>query len=113
MDVIAGNSEVAGTVSPVNTAISSHVVAIANFGDPGHVAGEPWDRGTATRPGLFPRGGAQVTLLAAFGGSSKIAAWCDSNDQYCASGTNLMVHLTYLDRYQDAAARFVLGRIGG
>jgi cutinase len=113
MDVIAGNSEVSGNVSPVNTAISSHVVAIANFGDPGHVAGEPWDVGTATLAGLFPRGSAQVTLLAAFGGSSKIAAWCDSNDPYCASGNKLTVHLTYLDRYQDAAASFVLGKIGG
>ncbi len=113
MDVITGNSEVSGTVSPVSTAISSHVVAIANFGDPGHVAGEPWDVGTATLAGLFPRGRAQVTLLAAFGGSGKIAAWCDSNDPYCASGNKLTVHLTYLDRYQDAAASFVLGKIGG
>ena len=113
MDVIAGNSEAGGTVPPVNTAISSHVVAIANFGDPGHVVGEPWDLGTATLHGLFPRGGAQLTLLAAFGGSSKIAAWCDANDPFCASGINLTVHLTYLNRYQDAAASFVLSKIGG
>jgi hypothetical protein len=113
MDVIAGNSEVSGNMSPVSTAISSHVVAIANFGDPGHVAGEPWDLGSATLPGVLPRGSAQVALLAAFGGSSKIAAWCDSNDPYCASGNKLRVHLTYLDRYQDTAASFVLGKIGG
>lgn len=113
MDVVAGNSEVGGTVAPVSSAISGHVVAIANFGDPGHVVGEPWDLGTATLHGLFPRGSAQVTLLAAFGGSGKIAAWCDSNDPYCASGANLTVHLTYLNRYQNAAASFVLGRIGG
>ena len=113
MDVITGNSEVSGSVSPVSTAISSHVVAIANFGDPGHAPGEPWDLGTATLPGVFPRGSAQVALLAAFGGSSKIAAWCDSGDPYCASGNKLTVHLTYLDRYQDAAASFVLGKIGG
>jgi Cutinase len=113
MDVITGNSELTGAVSPVSTAVSRHVVAIANLGDPGHVAGEPWDRGTATLPGVFPRGSAQVALLAAFGGSSKIAAWCDAGDPYCASGNKLTVHLTYLDRYQDAAASFVLGKIGG
>jgi hypothetical protein len=113
MDVIAGNSEVSGTVSPVSTAISSHVVAIANFGDPGHVVGAPWDLGTARLHGLFPRSSTQDTLLSAFGGSSKIAAWCDSNDPYCASGANLTVHLTYLNRYQDAAASFALGKIGG
>jgi hypothetical protein len=113
MDVIAGNSEVSGTVAAVSTAISSHVVAIANFGDPGHVVSEPWDLGTATHAGLFPRSSSQLKLLSAFGGSSKIAAWCDANDPYCASGTNLEVHLTYLDRYQNAAAEFVLGKIGG
>ena len=113
MDVIAGNSEVGGTVQPVSTAISSHVVAIANFGDPGHVVGQPWDLGTATVKGLFPRGTSQLQMLSAFGGSAKIAAWCDSNDPFCASGANLTVHLTYLDRYQNAAATFVLSKVGG
>jgi hypothetical protein len=112
MDVIAGNSEV-GSVKAVSTAISSHVVAIANFGDPGHVVGQSWDLGTATRAGLFPRSSAQLKLLTAFGGSGKIAAWCDANDPYCASGANLTAHLTYLNRYQNAAASFVLGKIGG
>src|SRR3984957_6847584 len=60
MDVIAGNSETGGTVAPVSTAISSHVVAVANFGDPGHVVGQSWDLGTATRAGLFPRSSAQL-----------------------------------------------------
>ena len=112
MDVVAGNSEV-GTVQPVATSISGHVVALANFGDPGHVVGQPWDLGTATVGGLFPRHSAQLQLLAAFGGSSKIAAWCDANDPYCASGFNLETHLTYLNRYQNAAASFVLSKIGG
>lgn len=113
MDVIAGNPEVGGTVQPVSTSISSHVVAIANFGDPGHVVGQPWDLGTATLDGLFPRSGSQLQLLSAFGGSGKIAAWCDSGDPYCASGSDLTTHLTYLNRYQNAAASFVLSKIGG
>jgi hypothetical protein len=113
MDVIAGNSEVGGTVQPVSTSVSSHVVAIANFGDPGHVVGQPWDLGTAPLNGLFPRGRSQLQALSAFGGSSKIAAWCDFNDPFCASGFSLNVHLTYLDRYQNAAANFVLSKIGG
>jgi cutinase len=113
MDVIAGNSEVSGTVAPVSTSISSHVVAIANFGDPGHVVNQPWDLGTATLNGMFPRSTSQLQLLTAFGGSSKIASWCDSGDPFCASGSNLNVHLTYLNRYQNAAASFVLSKIGG
>lgn len=113
MDVIAGNSEVRGTVAAVSTSISSHVVAIANFGDPGHVVNQPWDLGTATLNGMFARSTSQLQLLTAFGGSSKIASWCDSGDPFCASGSNLNVHLTYLNRYQNAAASFVLSKIGG
>jgi acetylxylan esterase len=113
MDVIAGNPEVSGNVAPISTSISSHVAAIANFGDPGHVVNQPWDLGTATRNGLFPRSSAQLQLLSAFGGSGKIAAWCDSGDPFCASGANLNVHLTYFNRYQNAAASFVLSKIGG
>jgi len=45
--------------------------------------------------------------------ASRIHAWCDANDPYCASGVNLTVHLTYLNRYQGAAASFVLSKIGG
>jgi len=37
------------------------------------VTGQPWDLGTATGNGLFPRSSAQRSLLSAFG-SSKIAA---------------------------------------
>ena len=81
--------------------------------DAGHVVSQSWDLGTARRAGLFPRSSAQLQLLTAFGGSGKIAAWCDSNDPYCASGINLEVHLTYLNRYQSAAASFVLSKIGG
>ena len=55
LDVITGNSEVGGNVAAVSTSISSHVVAIANFGDPGHVTNQSWDLGTATANGLFPR----------------------------------------------------------
>ena len=75
--------------------------------------GQSWDLGTATANGLFPRSSSQFRLLAAFGGSSKISGWCDSNDPYCATGVNLTVHLTYLNRYQNTAASFVLGKIGG
>lgn len=73
----------------------------------------PWDLGTATLNGMFPRSTSQLQLLTAFGGSSKIASWCDSGDPFCASGSNLNVHLTYLNRYQNAAASFVLSKIGG
>lgn len=115
MDVVAGSAELQGgpNIAPVSTSISSHVAAIAQFGDPGHVVNQSWDLGTATAPGLFPRTSAQLTLLNTFGGSSKIHGWCDSGDPFCAGGTNTQVHLTYLNRYQSAAESFVLSNIGG
>jgi acetylxylan esterase len=113
MDVIAGAAELGSSIGPVAATISSHVVAIANFGDPGHVVNQSWDLGTATSNGRFPRTAAQLQLLTSFGGGNKIAAWCDSGDPFCAGGGNLQVHLTYLNRYQNNAANFVLGKIGG
>jgi acetylxylan esterase len=47
------------------------------------------------------------------GFASKIQAYCDRNDTFCDSGFSTQVHLTYLNRYQNAAAQFVLGKIGG
>src|SRR2546429_507800 len=48
-----------------------------------------------------------------FGAGASTRSWCDTGDPFCASGNNLNTHLTYLNRYQNAAASFVLGRIGG
>jgi hypothetical protein len=114
-DVIAGSAELLGGphVAPVSTSVSSHVVAIAQFGDPGHVVNQPWDLGSATQNGLFRRTSAQLRLLNTFGGSSKVHGWCDSGDPFCASGTNVEVHLAYVQRDQNAATSFVLGSIGG
>jgi len=102
-----------GTATPAIAAnISSHVVAVATFGDPRHVASGPnFNAGTSTRSGRFPRSAAQVSALNAF--SPRIRSWCDRNDTFCASGFSTNVHLTYLDRYQNAAATFVLNLIGG
>jgi hypothetical protein len=47
------------------------------------------------------------------GFASRIHAWCDASDTFCSSGNSTQVHLTYLNRYQSAAASFVLGKIGG
>ena len=102
-----------GTATPAIAAnISSHVVAVATFGDPRHVASGPnFNAGTATRNGRFPRSAAQVSALNAF--SPRIRSWCDTNDTFCAGGNSVNVHLTYLNRYQNAAASFVLNLIGG
>jgi hypothetical protein len=113
LDVIGGGGggSLGATTAAISTQISGHVVAFASFGDPRHVTNQAFDLGSSRRNGLFPRSTTQLQAIAPF--ASKIQAYCDSNDEFCDSGISLNVHLTYLDRDQDAAASFVLGKIGG
>lgn len=113
LDVIGGGQggSLGTATAPISSTISSHVTAVATFGDPRHVVNQPFDLGTSTRNGLFPRSSTQLQVLSGF--ASRIHAWCDAFDTFCSSGFSTNVHLTYLNRYQDAAASFVLGKIGG
>lgn len=116
LDLITGNAEVrpSTVVGPAPASDLSHVVAIAVFGDPANVIGQAWDVGTdTTRNGRFPRSSSQLQALSNFGAANSTRAWCDTGDTFCATGNSLNTHLTYLNRYQNAAASFVLGRIGG
>jgi len=113
LDVLGGGGggSLGATTAPISTAISSHVVAAVSFGDPRHVVNQAFDLGTSRRNGLFPRTSGQLQTLAGF--APKIEAFCDSNDTFCDSGFSTNVHLTYLNRYQNAATQFVIGKIGG
>lgn len=113
LDVLGGGGggSLGATTPPIASTIGSHVVAVATFGDPRHVVNQPFDLGTSTHNGLFPRSATQLAVLAGY--ASRIQAYCDANDEFCDSGTSLTVHLTYLNRYQNAAASFVLNKIGG
>jgi acetylxylan esterase len=113
LDVLGGGGggSLGATTPPIAAAIASHVTAVATFGDPRHVVNQAFDLGTSRRNGLFPRTAAQLQVLAGF--ANRIQAYCDTNDTFCDSGASVQVHLTYLNRYQNAAAGFVLGKIGG
>lgn len=113
LDVVGGGGggSLGATTAPIASSISSHIVAFASFGDPRHVTNQAFDLGTSRRNGLFPRTNAQLQVLSGF--ASKIQAYCDRNDTFCDSGFSTQVHLSYLNRYQNAAAQFVLGKIGG
>ncbi|KAH9480367.1 Acetylxylan esterase [Psilocybe cubensis] len=112
-DAVAGGGGVAGlgpATPPVAASISDRVVAMIQMGDPRHVPGQSFDRGTSLRDGLFPRLPSQqysATL------QPRILSFCDFNDPFCDSGADLEVHLTYLDRDQNTAAQFILSQIGG
>jgi len=113
LDVVGGGGggSLGAATQPVAANIASHVVAIITFGDPRHVTNQPFDVGTSNRNGLFPRNNTQLNVLR--GMASKISSWCDTNDTFCDSDNSVQVHLSYLNRYQNAAANFVLGKIGG
>src|SRR5262249_10454623 len=114
-DVLAGGQggSLGATTAPISTSIGSHVVAVTTFGNPRHlVPDQSFNKGTSTRSGLFPQTAAQEQVLNSTY-SSRISAWCDRNDPFCDSGFSTNVHLTYLNRYQNTAAQFVLGKIGG
>jgi acetylxylan esterase len=113
LDVLGGGQggSLGTATAPLAANIASHVTAVATFGDPRHVPNQAFNLGTATRNGRFPRSQTQLNVLAGF--ASRIAAWCDANDTFCDSGNSVNVHTSYLNRYQNAAANFVLGKIGG
>jgi acetylxylan esterase len=113
LDVLGGGGGrgLGSATAPISSAIASHVTAVATFGDPRHVVNQPFDVGTSTRNGLFPRSAAQLRVLA--GLADRIQAFCDARDTFCDSGASTAVHLTYMNRYRDDATDFVLGKIGG
>jgi hypothetical protein len=113
LDVLGGGGDgvLGATTPPISSSIASHVTAVATFGDPRHVVDQPFDLGTSTRNGLFPRSAAQLRALAGF--ANRIQAYCDSGDPFCDKGLRVAVHSTYLNRHQDDAAAFVLDKVGG
>ncbi|KAF8068034.1 cutinase [Lyophyllum atratum] len=85
------------------------VVAAILMGDPGHVQGESFQKGTANAlNGLFPRPSGALE-----GFASQLNSFCDIGDPYCAGGFDSAVHHAYVTKYGTAATNFVLGRIGG
>lgn len=113
LDVLGGGGGgvLGDETPPISAEIASHVTAVVTFGDPRHVADQPFEVGTSNRNGLFPRAADQLETLA--GLADRIQAFCDTGDTFCDRGLNVRVHSTYLDRRQDAAADFVLDQVGG
>jgi acetylxylan esterase len=113
LDVLGGGGGggLGAETAPIDPSIAENVTAVATFGDPRHVDDQAFNLGTSDRDGLFPRSADQLRTLAGF--AERIQAFCDSGDPFCDRGVNLAVHGSYLDRHQDAAAEFVLDRIGG
>jgi len=110
--VLTGYSQgahVSGDVLAAKATGTANVVATILMGDPGHVRGESFQKGTANAlNGLFPRASGALEGFAA-----QLNSFCDIGDPFCAGGLNTAVHLGYVNEYGTAAVNFVLGRIGG
>lgn len=112
-DAVAGGGGAIGLgaiTPPVAENVANRVNAIIQMGDPRHVVGQSFDVGTSLTNGLFPRLPSQQYSSTL---QPRIKSFCDFNDPFCSSGVDVTVHLTYLDRYQNTAAQFVLTQIGG
>ncbi|KAG6917744.1 hypothetical protein DXG01_001282 [Tephrocybe rancida] len=110
--VLTGYSQgahVAGDVLADNAPGTANVVAAILMGDPGHVRGESFQKGTANLlNGLFPRNSGALESY-----SAKLNSFCDFGDPFCAGGLDTVTHLAYVTKYGTTASTFVLGRIGG
>ncbi|KAG6261892.1 hypothetical protein E4U49_003536 [Claviceps purpurea] len=90
---------------PLSHDISSHISAVVWYGDPRHVPGKSFNKGNATTDGMFVREGANQSCDKY---SDILASYCDDGDAFCATtGDNLIVHVTYPERYDEMAAEFV------
>ncbi|GAA5924652.1 hypothetical protein JCM10213_000407 [Rhodosporidiobolus nylandii] len=83
-----------------------NIVAVVQMGDPTFVPGKSYDVGTSRTAGIFPRGSTSCFDQIA----SKIQSYCDTGDEFCASGASLQVHLSYVTKYGEQAASFVVGK---
>ncbi|GAA0496775.1 hypothetical protein Ade02nite_55230 [Paractinoplanes deccanensis] len=110
-DVLAGSGRQAVTTptQPLNAQLAAKVTAVILMGDPRYVPNKDFNAGTSRTAGLFPRGG--DAPLDGF--APKIQSYCDTGDNFCARGASLATHLGYTRKYNAAAQRFVLQRIGG
>ncbi|TDZ41462.1 Acetylxylan esterase 2 [Colletotrichum trifolii] len=109
-DVLCGTSEPNfPATQPVAADIADKIAAVVLMGDPSHVPSQPFNKGTATNNGVFPRGDSAACGALA----SRMASFCDSGDTFCDSGNSLQVHMGYVRRSGDAAASFIVGMVQG
>ncbi|KAF5383067.1 hypothetical protein D9615_004827 [Tricholomella constricta] len=90
--VLTGYSQgahITGDVLSAGASGTANVVAAILMGDPGHVHGESFQKGTANNlDGLFPRPSGALEGFAA-----QLNSFCDIGDPFCAGGFSLPVHL--------------------
>ncbi|KAK2608510.1 hypothetical protein QQS21_002972 [Conoideocrella luteorostrata] len=111
LDTLCGTDEsgFADTAPISSDKIDKHVVAVALFGDPTHVANVTYNKGTSINNGVFPRKNSDSCLKY----SKIITSWCDTGDIYCDVGNQTAVHGLYFSRYGDDIVKFIVDKAKG
>ncbi|TLS22983.1 uncharacterized protein PpBr36_06576 [Pyricularia pennisetigena] len=110
-DAICGTSESTPFVETqaLVPEFSSKVVAVVLMGDPSRVKGAAFNQGNSTKDGVFPR----KNISGCGDMVSRMVSYCDADDLFCDSGKSLDIHVTYVQKYGDAAVKFILDRANG
>ncbi|KAH7346865.1 cutinase [Rhexocercosporidium sp. MPI-PUGE-AT-0058] len=104
-DVMCGSSSRRGSTSISSAIASKNIIAVIEMGDPSRVSSQPFNVGTSTRKGIFPR-----TNAASCQGAQFTQSYCDAGDSFCDSGINTAVHFGYVAEYGSQAAAFVVSK---
>jgi len=100
-------------VGPVTPGVSAQdgrlIKAVVGMGDPRFVPGTTYDAGTNKNKGGVSMRDKTVAQCPTWVG--KMVSYCDVNDARCASGSSLQVHMTYTQRYNQVASKFVMGKL--
>ncbi|KAF7547845.1 hypothetical protein G7046_g8878 [Stylonectria norvegica] len=102
--VLLGYSQGAHVIADM---LCGAIASIVLMGDPSHVTGQPYDAGTSTKDGIFPRQNTAGCSLVA----EKMISFCDAGDLFCDSSDNLEIHMGYVIEFGPAAVEFVVGMV--
>ncbi|TLD33078.1 hypothetical protein PspLS_01125 [Pyricularia sp. CBS 133598] len=107
-DAICGTSESTpfAETQALVPEFASKVVAVVLMGDPSRVKGASFNQGNSTKNGVFPR----KNVPGCGDMISRMVSYCDEDDLFCDSGKSLDIHVTYVQRYGQAAVKFILDR---
>ncbi|GBF64048.1 acetylxylan esterase [Trichophyton mentagrophytes] len=93
--------------TPIDPKLAERIVAVVGMGDPTHNPGQPYNVGTATRKGWFPRRNDESCRKY----DPVRVSYCDHGDIYCDHGVDPLVHSSYFKNYFEHCMQFMIEKI--
>ncbi|OLN81912.1 Acetylxylan esterase 5 [Colletotrichum chlorophyti] len=107
-DVLCGTSEDGfDATQPQSADVTDKVAAVLLMGDPSHVNGMPYNKGSSQNDGVFPRQNTAGCNAVA----DRMISYCDNGDTFCDRGRSVQVHLGYVRRSGDDATQFIVSKV--